>query len=94
MTRIDSFFFGLKWNSIIESTKQSNEVLNNAGQIKVLSNVLKTNISACFSIGPGFISQLGQIYMDLLNLYRSVGVIVSQNIAEQGKTLFPIFDST
>jgi exportin-1 len=69
----------------MESAKQNTEVLNNASQIKVLSNVLKTNVSACLSVGPGFISQLGQIYMDLLTLYRAVGVIVSQNVAQQGK---------
>lgn len=69
----------------MESARQSNEVLNNASQVKVLSNVLKTNVSACLSVGPGFISQLSQIYIDLLTLYRTVGVIVSQNVAEQGK---------
>lgn len=69
----------------MDSAKQSNEILNNAGQIKVLSNVLKTNVSACLSVGPGYISQLSQIYMDLLTLYRAVGVIVSQNVTEQGK---------
>ncbi|KAI9273988.1 nuclear export factor CRM1 [Helicostylum pulchrum] len=72
------------WSNIISTIKQSDQALNNAGQIKVLSNVLKTNVSACLSIGPGFISQLSQIYMDLLTLYRSVGVAVSQNVVEQG----------
>jgi exportin-1 len=69
----------------MESAKQSTDILNNAGQIKVLSNVLKTNVSACLSVGPGYISQLSQIYMDLLTLYRAVGVIVSQHVTEQGK---------
>lgn len=69
----------------MERVKQSNAVLNNPNQIKVLSNVLKTNVSACLSVGPGFIRQLSQIYMDLLTLYRTIGAIVSQNVAEQGK---------
>jgi exportin-1 len=41
-------------------------------------------VSACTSIGPGFISQLGRIYSDLLTLYRAVGVIVSQSVTDQG----------
>lgn len=69
----------------MESANKSNDVLNNAGQVKILSNVLKTNVSACLSVGPGFISQISAIYMDLLTLYRAVGVIVSQSVSEQGK---------
>jgi len=72
------------WDQIMDSWKQSADVLNSASQVKVLSHVLKTNVSACTSIGPGFISQLGRIYSDLLTLYRAVGVIVSQLITEQG----------
>ncbi|KAF1802666.1 CRM1 C terminal-domain-containing protein [Mucor lusitanicus] len=72
------------WDQIMDSCKQSTDVLNNASQVKVLSHVLKTNVSACTSIGPGFISQLGRIYPDLLTLYRAVGVIVSQSVTEQG----------
>ncbi|CAO3654323.1 unnamed protein product [Mucor hiemalis] len=72
------------WKSIMDSAKQSTDILNNAGQIKVLSNVLRTNISACLSVGTGYISQLKEIYMDLLTLYRAIGVIVSQNVSEQG----------
>lgn len=73
------------WDQVMDSCKQSTDVLNNASQVKVLSHVLKTNVSACTSIGPGFISQLGRIYSDLLTLYRAVGVIVSQSVTEQGK---------
>jgi exportin-1 len=72
----------------MENAKQSSEILNNAGQIKLLSNVLKTNVSACLSVGPGFISQISAIYMDLLTLYRAIGVIVLQSVSEQGKASF------
>lgn len=68
----------------MESARQNSQELNNPNQIKVLSNVLKTNVSACLSVGPGFIHQLSRIYMDLLTLYRTIGAIVSQNVTEQG----------
>lgn len=60
------------------------DVLNNAQEIKVLSNVLKTNVAACTSVGPAFIIQLAKIYQDLLALYGIVGRLVTQNVAEQG----------
>lgn len=68
----------------MENAKHSNEVLNNPSQVKILSNVLKTNVSACTSVGPGFITQLSLIYMDLLTLYSAVGSSVNQSIKEQG----------
>jgi exportin-1 len=69
----------------VEEAKQNSEALNNTLQIKLLSHVLKINVSACLSVGSGFISQISAIYMDLLTLYRVIGVIVSQSVSEQGK---------
>lgn len=65
-------------------------ILHDAQQVKVLSNVLKTNISVCSSVGPGFINQLNVIYVDLLTLYRAVGTIINQLVVEQGKIITAI----
>ncbi|KAI8636928.1 nuclear export factor CRM1 [Parasitella parasitica] len=72
------------WYQIMGDCKNGIDVLNNAGQVKVLSHVLKTNVSVCVAIGPGFVSQLGKIYSDLLALYRAAGVIVSDLEIDQG----------
>ena len=64
--------------------KQNVNILSNASEIKVLGNVLKTNVAACISVGPGYIIQLSKIYHDLLALYGIVGKLVSQAVAEQG----------
>lgn len=45
---------------------------------------MKTNVSACSSVGSAFILQLGKIYMDLLALYRIIGELVSQDVAAKG----------
>lgn len=68
----------------MNQAKENTECLHNATEIKVLSNVLKTNVAACTSVGSAFILQLSKIYMDLLALYRIVGGLVSQSVASQG----------
>ena len=72
------------WENMMNQAKQDTECLHNATEIKVLSNVLKTNVAACTSVGSAFILQLSKIYMDLLALYRIVGNLVSQSVATQG----------
>jgi exportin-1 len=69
---------------LIAQAKQNPDCLNSANEIKVLANVLKTNVSGCLSVGSAFVLQLGKIYMDLLALYRIIGELVSQNVATQG----------
>lgn len=65
--------------------KQLPDLLSNPNEIKMLSNVLKTNVAACSSSGTVFSIQLSRIYMDLLWLYRAVGNLVSESVASQGK---------
>lgn len=69
----------------MEQVKKDVTVLDNANEVKILGNVIKTNVSACISVGPGYIFQLQNIYMDLLSLYGVVGNLVSQAVASQGK---------
>lgn len=79
---------GIQWQNAILSVKGSSVVLKQPQQIKLLTNILKVNIAACSSIGHGYISQLGVIYPDMLELYRTVEMIIIQLLAEQGGVLF------
>ena len=63
---------------------QNMDVLSNPDNIKILSNVLKTNVSACTSIGPFYLPQIGRIFMDMLGLYKAVSGIISQTVVETG----------
>ncbi|ORY74870.1 Crm1-K1 [Protomyces lactucae-debilis] len=71
------------WDNIIAQAGQNIEVLNNNETIKILGNVLKTNVAACSSIGPYFYPQVARIYMDLLGLYKAVSQVVSDTVAAQ-----------
>jgi hypothetical protein len=64
------------------------DVLSNPENLKILSNVLKTNVSAATSIGPFFTPQLGRVYMDMLGLYRAVSGVISETIAGEGAPKF------
>ncbi|GAA5876659.1 hypothetical protein JCM1840_000754 [Sporobolomyces johnsonii] len=73
------------WDNLMAQAAQSGtEILSNPENIKILSNILKTNTAACSSIGTFFLPQLARIYMDLLGLYTAVSGIISATTAEQG----------
>jgi len=64
---------------------QNMDVLSSQDNIKILANVLKTNVSACTSIGSFYLPQLGRIFLDMLGLYKAVSGIVSETVAKEGK---------
>lgn len=61
--------------------KTNPNVLDNPEKVKLLNNVLKTNVSSCTSVGPFFFPQLGRIFMDMLGLYKEVSNIINTEIA-------------
>jgi len=63
------------------------DVLGNPDNVKIMSNILKTNVSACTSIGSFFLPQLGRIWLDMLGLYKAVSGIISEQVATQGESL-------
>lgn len=65
---------------------QNMDVLSNTENIKILSNVLKTNVSACTSIGSFYLPQIGRIFLDMLGLYKAVSGIISETIAKEGSS--------
>jgi exportin-1 len=60
-------------------------VLDSTDNIKLLANVLKTNVSACTSIGTFYGPQIGRIFMDMLGLYKAVSGIISETVASDGR---------
>jgi len=63
---------------------QNMDVLSSSDNIKILSNVLKTNVSACTSIGSFYLPQIGRIFLDMLGLYKAVSGIISETIVKEG----------
>ena len=74
----------LKWDSLMSQASRNMQVLDNVDNVKILANVLKTNVSACVSVGPFFLPQIGRIFLDMLGLYKVVSGIISETVARDG----------
>ncbi|KAJ7693168.1 CRM1 C terminal-domain-containing protein [Mycena rosella] len=72
------------WDSLMAQAAQSLDVLASLDNIKVLSNVLKTNVYACLSIGSFYLPQVARIFIDMLGLYKTVSATISESIAQDG----------
>jgi len=62
------------WFEFMNQATHNPEFLKSPEVIKKLADILKTNVRACSAVGPGFISQIARLYIDLLkvcNFYSS-----------------------
>ncbi|KAL9940160.1 hypothetical protein V8E36_000865 [Tilletia maclaganii] len=72
------------WDTVMQQAKANVNILTESDQFKMLSNVLKTNVAACLSIGPHFLPQINRIYLDMFALYTTVSGIISDRVASEG----------
>lgn len=75
------------WDSIIQQAAQNVEVLKDPEAVKHLSNILRTNVHACKSIGHGYFVQLGRIYLDMLNVYKVMSENINNTITINGENV-------
>lgn len=73
------------WDEIIRQATQNPAILQDNDTIKVIGNIMKTNVSACSSIGPYFYPQIGRIYHDMLQMYRATSQLISEAVAREGE---------
>ncbi|BEI79661.1 hypothetical protein CcaverHIS002_0101900 [Cutaneotrichosporon cavernicola] len=72
------------WDNLMQQAASNVDVLGNPENVKIMSNILKTNVSACTSIGSFFLPQLGRIWLDMLGLYKAVSGIISEEVSRMG----------
>ncbi|KAJ3021940.1 Karyopherin transporter [Thoreauomyces humboldtii] len=72
------------WDSYIAKAREQPQTLELPDTVKTLSNVIKTNIAACVSIGGAFYVQIARNYLDMLSLYTAVGEMIASAVATQG----------
>ncbi|KAL1967492.1 hypothetical protein VTN77DRAFT_3007 [Rasamsonia byssochlamydoides] len=72
------------WDAIIAQANQDPSILQDAETIKVVGNIMKTNVAACSSIGSYFYTQIGRIYHDMLNMYRASSQLINDAVARDG----------
>ncbi|TID15708.1 hypothetical protein E6O75_ATG08036 [Venturia nashicola] len=72
------------WDSIIINANQNQASLHDPETIKVIGNIMKTNVAACSSIGSYFYPQIGRIYLDMLQMYRASSSLIDQAVQRDG----------
>jgi exportin-1 len=72
------------WDQIISSATQDPSILQDGETIKIIGNIMKTNVAACSSIGSYFYPQIGRIYMDMLQMYRATSQMISEAVVRDG----------
>lgn len=75
------------WDAIIAQANQDPSILQDAETIKIVGNIMKTNVAACSSIGTYFYSQIGRIYHDMLNMFRASSQLISDAVAHDGNEI-------
>ncbi|KAI1127330.1 CRM1 C terminal-domain-containing protein [Nemania abortiva] len=73
------------WDEIIRAATQDPQILQDSDTIKIIGNIMKTNVSACSSIGSYFGPQIGRIYLDMLQMYRATSQLISEAVARDGE---------
>ncbi|CAD5118443.1 DgyrCDS7150 [Dimorphilus gyrociliatus] len=73
------------WDSIINQASHNVDILRDGDAVKQLGNILKTNVRACKSLGQPFVTQLGRIYLDMLNIYKVMSENISTAIMSNGE---------
>lgn len=73
-----------QWDVIISQAGQNPASLQDGETIKVVGNIMKTNVAACSSIGSYFYPQIGRIYHDMLSMYRATSQMISDAVTREG----------
>ncbi|KAK4133063.1 hypothetical protein BT67DRAFT_443428 [Trichocladium antarcticum] len=73
------------WDEIIKQATVNPGILQDADTIKIIGNIMKTNVSACSSIGPYFFPQIGRLYNDMLQMYAATSQLISEAVAREGE---------
>jgi CRM1 C terminal len=75
---------GGQWDAMMQQAQANADVLGSQDNVKLLANVLKTNVAACTSIGTFFVPQISRIFLDMLQLYQAVSSTISMAVANEG----------
>jgi exportin-1 len=72
------------WTAIVQQAGADPTLLTNPETVKIIANIIKTNVAVCSSLGSGFYNQLGFVYDDMLSLYKAVSGMISNAVAQDG----------
>lgn len=74
----------MAWDTIVEQSTANPALLLDSETVKIIANIIKTNVAVCTAMGADFYPQLGHIYYNMLQLYRAVSSMISSQVASEG----------
>ncbi|CCE61572.1 hypothetical protein TPHA_0A04970 [Tetrapisispora phaffii CBS 4417] len=74
----------MAWDAIVQQSSENPDLLLDSETVKIIANIIKTNVAVCSSLGAEFYPQLGHIYINMLQLYRAVSSMISAQVAKEG----------
>jgi exportin-1 len=72
------------WAEIVKRASMDVNVLSDVDTMRHISTILKTNERTCAPVGQMFLAQLGNIYLDMLHIYKVYSEQISNTVASQG----------
>ncbi|EDO19192.1 hypothetical protein Kpol_1050p49 [Vanderwaltozyma polyspora DSM 70294] len=74
----------MAWDAIVQQSSENPDLLLDSETVKIIANIIKTNVAVCTSLGAEYYPQLGHIYYHMLELYRAVSSMISTQVAKDG----------
>ena len=74
----------MAWDAIVQQSSKNPDLLLDSETVKIIANIIKTNVAVCISMGAEFYPQLGHIYYNMLQLYTAVSSMISTQVANDG----------
>ncbi|CAD5224178.1 unnamed protein product [Bursaphelenchus okinawaensis] len=72
------------WAEIVETSNANPQLLYDQDLLRNLIHILKSNVAACKSIGAPFFSQMNQIFMEVVSMYKLISTTICGLVQEQG----------
>ncbi|KAM9858166.1 exportin-1-like [Aulostomus maculatus] len=76
-----------EWKRIIMAATKNVNILLEEMTLGQLAGILEVNVTACRAVGHLFVVQLGQIYLDMLHVYKLLSAAISTAIRNNGETV-------
>lgn len=72
------------WKQITQLCLANPEMLLSSETVQIVSNIIKTNLATCSSVGSYFKSQILFIYSDMFRIYTIVSSLINEAVSKDG----------
>mmetsp|Transcript_9304 Transcript_9304/g.29578 ORF Transcript_9304/g.29578 Transcript_9304/m.29578 type:complete len:1130 (-) Transcript_9304:499-3888(-) len=73
------------WRRIMADAQRDATTLNRQETVRDVAKIIKTHCRVCAACGPLYVTQLGGIYLDLLNVFRAYSEAVQAAVQASGE---------